>query len=214
MYVPSAFQEEDPAQLLAFMQAHPFATLVSIQDGIPVATHVPLVIRQEGENLMLFGHLARANPQWQAFSEQDSLVIFSGPHAYISPTLYEKPENVPTWNYIAVHAYGRPQPLHRQDNPEAMELMIEAMIATYEASYGSQWHSLPPAYREGMMQSIVGFAMTVTRLQGKYKLSQNRSPHDQQTVAASLAQSADPNQRALAEAMFQSISSSAHPEHE
>jgi len=106
MYIPNAFREDDQATLVAFMRAHSFATLVSVVDGTPFATHLPLVISEESGQILLVGHLAKANPHWRALTASDSLVIFQGPHAYISPSLYEKRESVPTWNYIAVHAYG------------------------------------------------------------------------------------------------------------
>ena len=139
----------------------------------------------------LSGHLAKANPQWKYFEDAESLAIFTGPHAYISPTLYEKHENVPTGNYIAVHAYGTPQIITLKDAPAQMDRMIDDMVATYEASYKVHWHSLSHGYREGMMGGIVGFEMVVTRLEGTYKLSQNRSKTDQKTVSSTLLQSDD-----------------------
>ncbi|WP_243713818.1 FMN-binding negative transcriptional regulator [Nostoc sp. 106C] len=109
MYIPNAFREEDIEKLVAFMRANSFATLVSLQNNIPVASHVPLVVTVQNNVVKLTGHLAKQNPQWQVFEQSESLAIFTGPHAYISPSLYEQRESVPTWNYIAVHAYGIPQ---------------------------------------------------------------------------------------------------------
>lgn len=192
MYRPAIFQEDDVETLVAFMRANSFATLVSISEGIPCASHIPLVVTVEADVVKLTGHLARQNPQWQAFATAESLAIFTGPHAYISPTLYEKHESVPTWNYIAVHAYGMPRLLTFEDAPEAMDTMIESMVDTYEARYKDHWHSLSQRFREGMMQGIIGFEMTVTRLEGKYKLSQNKSLRDQQHISESLRQSPDP----------------------
>lgn len=187
------------------MQANSFATLVSIVEGKPWATHIPLVAKLEDGVVKLSGHLAKANPQWQFFAESESLAIFTGPHAYVSPTLYEKHENVPTWNYIAVHAYGTPQILTLKDTPAQMDKMIEDMVDTYEASYKAHWHSLSHGYRTGMMGGIVGFEMAVTRLEGKYKLSQNRSQTDQETVSKALIQSEDAIARAIGEAMQQNL---------
>lgn len=147
------------------------------------------------------GHLAKANPQWQVFSQQESLAIFTGPHAYISPDAYEARENVPTWNYIAVHAYGTPRLITLNQSPEQMDQMIEAMVNTYGPTYQKQWESLSERYRTTMMQGIVGFEIVVTRLDGKYKLSQNRSPADQANVAHTLLQSCDPEARATGAAM-------------
>ena len=192
MYIPKAFQNHDSAELIAFMRANSFATLVSILDGAPFASHIPLIMEVDGESLKLTGHLAKANPHAQAFGNGETLAIFTGPHAYISPALYEKQESVPTWNYIAVHAYGSPVIRLLDDSPQAMEVMLSTMINTYDAGYHAQWEGLSPRYREGMMQGIVAFEMIVTRLEGKYKLSQNRSHADQMAVAHALSHSSDP----------------------
>ncbi len=205
MYIPNAFREEDIDKLVAFMRANSFATLVSIQNNFPLASHVPLVVTVQDDVVKLTGHLAKQNPQWQVFKASESLAVFTGPHAYISPSLYEKRESVPTWNYIAVHAYGVPQIITLDDSQELMEKMIDEMINTYGSEYKSQWHSLPENFRQGMMNGIVGFEMTVTRLEGKYKLSQNRSHKDQYNVAHNLLQSEDLDAHALGMAMQQNL---------
>lgn len=207
MYIPPHFREDDIEKLVAFMQAHSFATLVSVADGVPIASHVPLVVTLNDAVVTLTGHLAKANPQWRHFDKGESLAIFTGPHAYVSPTLYEQAENVPTWNYIAVHAYGVPKLLTRKDAPEQMEAMIESMIDYYEATYKGQWQDLSDSYRDRMMQGIVGFEMTATRVQGKYKLSQNRSLIDQHQVAQALLDSPDPDAYAIGEAIRQQLDS-------
>ena len=209
MYIPPAFREEDLEKLVAFMRAHSFATLISVHDRLPVASHVPLVVTVQDQVVKLTGHLAKQNPQWQAFEAAESLAVFTGPHAYIAPALYEKRESVPTWNYIAVHAYGVPQVITLSDSRELMDKMIHEMIDTYGPDYMAQWHSLSEGFQESMMNGIVGFEMTVTRLEGKYKLSQNRSHTDQQTVAFTLLQSADPQAQAVGAAMQQNLES--HP---
>lgn len=201
MYIPTAYREHDIRTLVAFMQANSFITFVSILDGAPVASHIPVVVTCTEDQVTLSGHLAKANPQWRAFDGRESLAIFNGPHAYVSPSLYEKRESVPTWNYIAVHATGAPQPVTRADDPAAMEVMLAAMIQQYEAAYQAQWDDLPATFREGMMKGIVGFRMRVTRLEGKYKLSQNRSQADQRAVAEALAASHDPTIAGVGEAM-------------
>ncbi|MGI8933539.1 MAG: FMN-binding negative transcriptional regulator [Phormidesmis sp.] len=203
MYRPAAFREDDTDKLIAFMRANSFATLVSTVKGLPCASHIPLVVTKQGDIVKLTGHLAKQNLQWQAFSAAESLAIFTGAHAYISPTLYEKRENVPTWNYIAVHAYGIPKIITSDDSPERMDKMIDDMVDTYEADYQSQWHSLSDSYRAGMMSGIVGFEMTVTRLEGQFKLSQNRNQTDQQTVSDQLLHSPDLAARAIGEEMKQ-----------
>jgi transcriptional regulator len=208
MYRPTAFQEDNVDKLVAFMRANSFATLVSIdQNGVPCGSHIPLVVTIEEDVVKLFGHLAQQNSQWQVFAAAESLAIFTGAHAYISPTAYEKQENVPTWNYIAVHAYGTPQIITFNDSPELMDKMINKMVDNYEASYQAHWRSLSQEYREGMMKGIIGFEMSITRLEGKYKLSQNRSPADQQNVSDTLLHSSDPMEQAVGAEMKQNLAS-------
>lgn len=201
MYIPRAFHVENLDELVAFMQAHSFITLVSILDGAPFASHVPVVVRRDGDAVTLHGHLARANPHWHAFAAGESLAIFTGPHAYISPAHYEQRESVPTWNYIAVHAAGPVHALHAAGDPAALEGEVRALIRANEGAYEQQWDSLSERYRAGMLQGVVGFILTVTRLEGKAKLSQNRSPADQHHVADALLSSDDPAARATGAAM-------------
>ncbi|MBW4470425.1 MAG: FMN-binding negative transcriptional regulator [Stenomitos rutilans HA7619-LM2] len=206
MYVSPAFREDDLKKLVDFMQAFSFATLVTVVDNIPTASHVPLVTTVHDGVVKLTGHLAKANPQWQAFGQAESLAIFNDPHAYISPSLYEKRENVPTWNYIAVHAFGKPQMITLAESPESIDAMIKAMVSFYEPAYKPQWDALSAGYREGMMAAIVGFEMQVTKLEGKYKLSQNRSHFDQSNVADSLLQHQDMTVAQVGEAMQKNLS--------
>lgn len=203
MYIPNANRVEDSEQLLAFMKAHSFATMVSQVDGEPFATHLPILIRQEGEQIWLSSHLAKANPHWKVLQDSTVLIIFQGPHAYISPSLYEKQESVPTWNYIAVHAYGRPEVVEAEQDPARVEQMLRSMIRTYEKRYERQWDQLSDKYRQGMLRGVVGFEMQVTRLEGKYKISQNRSEIDRQTVREALSSNSDPAIAAIGQAMEQ-----------
>jgi transcriptional regulator len=183
------------------MAAHSFATLVTIVDGAPFATHLPLIIEERSDELAITGHLAKPNAQWTGFDAAPSLAIFGGPHAYISPSLYEKVESVPTWNYITVHAYGTPVIYRYADAPEKVQGMLEVMMQTYDPAYMRQWETLTDKFREGMMMGIVAFEMVVTRLEGKYKLSQNRSLNDQISVSEHLQQAADPSAAAIGVAM-------------
>jgi transcriptional regulator len=205
MYIPNANREDDQAKLVAFMRAHSFIALVSIVDGAPWASHIPVVVEETDEGVIITGHLARANPHWQSFGQGETLAIFTGPHAYISPTLYEKHENVPTWNYIAVHAYGVPTIATFAEHPERLDAIVAALIAENEASYAQQWAELTPKYREGMLRGIVGFEMPVTRLEGKYKLSQNRSATDQEQVATALRHNDEPTIAAVGIAMLETM---------
>lgn len=201
MYLPPHFRQEERAELVAFMRANAFATLVSVVDGLPFATHLPLILEEQGEELMITGHVAKPNPHWKGFDSAESLAIFGGPHAYISPSLYEKVESVPTWNYIAVHAYGTPVIHTYADAPERVQKMLETMMQSFEPAYLAQWETLSEKFRTGMMMGIVAFEMRITRLEGKYKLSQNRSLVDRETVAASLQDSTDSSAAAIAAAM-------------
>ena len=192
MYLPKYYQEDDLDTLVAFMRQNSFAALVSTLEGELVATHLPLVPVVTDEKVTLLGHVARANPHALSFGAGEALAIFSGPHAYVSPTLYEKEESVPTWNYVAVHAHGVPQALNFKDEPEAMQALMDVTMDAYEPSYRAQWYSLGEKYRHGMMNGIVGFELKVERLYGKYKLSQNRSRADRLNVASALAAKENP----------------------
>lgn len=205
MYIPNAYRADDYDQLIAFMRANSFATLVSVLDGAPFASHLPLVVASDGDAVTLRGHVAKPNPHWHAFGNGETLAIFTGPHAYVSPSLYEKRESVPTWNYIAVHAYGTPRVVTYDDAPETMQRMLNEMIESYEPAYRTQWDALSDKFRDGMMRGIVAFEMTVTRLEGKAKLSQNRSHADQHSVAAMLLRSDDTATQATGHAMASEI---------
>ena len=186
------------------MRAHSFATVVSIVNGAPFATHIPVGIELRDQTVFLTGHVSKANEHVRAFAPEStspSLVIFTGPHAYVSPTVYEARESVPTWNYIAVHAVGVLQTIRFTETPQVMEAMLDTMIAQYDPGYIEQWNSLSDKFRDGMMKGVVGFEMAVERLEGKYKLSQNKSAHDQAAVQAMLEQSDDVVAREVAETM-------------
>jgi transcriptional regulator len=201
VYIPEHFRVEDTAIALAFMRANPFAILVSCSGPEPFATHVPVVIRQDGNQIRLRGHVAKANPHWRYVSEQPRcLVIFHGPHAYISPSHYETRENVPTWNYGAVHAYGNARTFSAL--PELLS-MLDDLIPTFEAAYAEQWSSLSEAYRNRMLNHIVGFEIAVDRVEAKFKLSQNRTGQEQQKVIESLRRSSDTAISGTAELMCQ-----------
>jgi transcriptional regulator len=210
VYRPKAFSQSEPAELVEFMRAHSFAVLVAIQDGRPVAVHVPIVVVTKGDDIVLRGHVARANSLWQSFDGDEALVIFGGPHAYVSPSAYEKRESVPTWNYMAVHAYGVPHAIHATQ-ASSMSYLLAELIDTYEASYGEQWNSLPQTFREGLMQGIVGFELPVARLEGQYKLSQNRSVADRHNVATMLSAAPDASAAAVGSAMQRNLASASQP---
>lgn len=192
MYTPKQFEMNDPAELTAFMQHYNFAALVTHDESGLTATHLPFMIDStRGEHGTLIAHLARPNPQWKSFANgQEALVMFTGPHAYVSPRWYEKPTiNVPTWNYTAVHAYGVPRVV---EDPEEIYAMLDQLVLTHEGGYEQPWpmQSAEEHVRR-LIGGIVGFEMMITRVEGKAKLSQNRSEADRYHVEQKLAQSAD-----------------------
>lgn len=203
MYTPKSFAVQDGAKLRQFVERNPFATLVSSTGRGLFASHIPLRIENpDGAPARLAGHLARANPQWHDLeNEHEVLLIFHGPHAYISPLWYQAGEAVPTWNYAAVHIYGRPVIMN---DPVRTRKIVEALTAQFE---GLQWEALRARWSEGflekMLQGIVAFEIEVTRLEGKFKLGQNRRTEDIAGTHAALQKSADPGARLLAEFMEQ-----------
>jgi transcriptional regulator len=195
MYTPSFNSFTDGQEIVAFMQRYSFATIVTTIDGLPVATHLPFLVKSENDKISLQAHFAKANPQWKEIEGNMSLVIFTEPHAYISPNNYEKVENVPTWNYIAVHAYGKALIL---DSIEQKTELLKHTINSFESAYLQQWDSLPEQYRLKMMNGIVAFEIEITDLQAKKKLSQNRSEKEIENIIHSLEKSSDTNEREIA----------------
>lgn len=201
MYIPPAFRIEDAAKLAAFIQRHSFATLITHDGAAPFASHLPILLRPvAGAHGVLVSHMARANPQWQHFaSGSEALAIFHGPHSYVSPSWYQTEPAVPTWNYATVHAYGVPSMINDHDRVASL---LRETVSLYEASFEQPWSGdLPDDYREKMMRGIVAFEIPIARLEGKFKLGQNRSTADLQGVFNALAHSADPDSRALAQIM-------------
>ncbi len=189
MYIPEHFRVEDHVTAIGFMRANPFAILVSTTNGGPFATHVPVVIRETAGHTLIRGHVAKANPHWRYLQEQSHcLMIFHGPHAYVSPTNYATQENVPTWNYGAVHAYGSARTFSETSE---LRSMLHDLIPTFEATYAEQWDSLSESYRARMLNHIVGFEIDVTRIEAKFKLSQNRTRAEQQKVIDSLSRATE-----------------------
>jgi transcriptional regulator len=186
MYIPPHFRQHNHEAAIAFMKRYPFAVIVSSVEGVPVATHLPFHIIEEGDKLILTAHFAKANPQWKTLD--NALVIFSGPHAYISPGLYEKQENVPTWNYIAVHAYGKVQLV--TDNDEGFAI-LESMMQQSEPAYLEQWASLSPDYKMRLFKGIMPFRLYVERIDAKEKLSQNKTGIERGNIIDALSVQGD-----------------------
>ena len=189
VYIPEHFRVRDHADAIAFMRANPFVILVSNSDEDPFASHVPVFIEERSDHLVIRGHVAKANPHWRYLEQQPQcLTIFHGAHAYISPSLYETRETVPTWNYGAVHAYGKANIF---GEPAQLLPMLHQLIGTFEQTYAQQWSELSESYRERMLSHIVGFEIAVTRLEAKFKLGQNRTKVEQSNMITSLAKSPD-----------------------
>jgi len=195
MYTPHFNAFTDEREIIAFMQRYSFATIVTAVNGLPEATHLPFLVKQENDKLFLLSHFAKANPQAAQVIENISLVIFTEPHAYISPKNYEKEENVPTWNYIAVHAYGKAVILEKEHKKAEL---LKHTIEYYDAGYLQQWDNLTDQYRSKMMKGIVAFEIQVTDLQAKNKLSQNRSEIEKENIIHSLGHSSDTNEKEIA----------------
>lgn len=197
MYIPFQNRETDEKTLLQFMRKHSFATLVSCGTGAPVATHLPFVVHASSEGITLLSHLAKANPHWKYLEQGESLVIFHGPDAYISPTHYERHDAVPTWNYAAVHAYGRCETLDATE----YESLLRTMINEFEPAYEAHFDALSEKYRSGLMGGIVCFKVAVTGLEGKFKLSQDKLPTEQARICEHYIQSGDSAEREMAAMM-------------
>ena len=187
MYVPKAFEVTDLATLHAFIEANSFATLVTSVEGEPVATRLPLILDSEaGPRGTLIGHMARANPHWTSFDGKfASLAIFDGPHAYISPRWYVTSPAVPTWNYATVHVYGVPRVI---DDSNKVEEIVERLVTIYEASLEKPWSTaeVPRDFKAKLLKAIVGFEMSVDRIEGKFKFGQNRPVEDQAATISEL----------------------------
>lgn len=206
MHIPAAFRQDDLTQLHAQMRQNPLAALVSHGASGLQASHVPLLlVAEEGDYGTLYGHFARANPQWQVFAEQpEALAIFSGADAYVSPSAYpskaEHGKAVPTWNYISVHAHGQ---LEVFDDHERLRQLLAHMTAAHEGNQPKPWamDDAPRDYIDSMLRAIVGFALPIQRLQGQWKLSQNRNAADHAGVQQALSASPQAKDQALAAQM-------------
>jgi transcriptional regulator len=199
VYAPKFNQLTDRAILLEAMQRYSFAILFGGggADGAPAATHLPLVVKDEGPHGIIEGHFARANNHWQALAEREALVVFPGPHSYVSPANYVEELSVPTWNYIAVHAYGK---LTLVEDEAGKEALVAGLIAKHEPRYAEQWRGLPESFRRTMLAGIMGFRIPIERIEGKFKLSQNRKEQERVNVRATQAAGTS-GERELAEWM-------------
>lgn len=198
MYIPKHYLGSEGKEAIAFMQRFPFGTIITSVNGVPIATHLPFVTHERDNEILITSHFAKANDQWQHIVANENLIVFSEPHAYISPKNYHKNENVPTWNYIAVHAYGKAKIIDQQS--ETFKV-LEIMINNFEPNYKDQWNALSNKYKLKMSNGIVAFEIQVSKLQSKEKLSQNKKQNERNAIIESLSKSNNPNERTIAEYM-------------
>lgn len=195
MYSPPYNRVEDRKELVAFMQANSFALLVTATGGAAMASHLPVVVADGEGGIVIHSHMAKNNPQWQEFFDDEVLVVFWGPHAYVSPRWYEEKERVPTWNYAAVHAYGTVKVTKDRAVKHAAQ---RELVAQLDPQWLPKFDALRPEYVQNMLDGIVTFDIAVTRLETRWKLSQNRGRREQELIAAELEKSDDVSVRALA----------------
>jgi transcriptional regulator len=197
MYIPDPNRVDDPAVIRAFIETHGFVTLVTQKDGIPCASHLPVLLDEGGGSQgELRGHMARANDQWRHFRpDQEVLCIFHGPHAYVSPSWYASRVAVATWDYATVHVYGVPRVI---EDPTALRKIVVDVTTKYESKIGSPTR-LQDDLVTSMLKATVGFSIRITRIEAKFKLGQNRTKKDQEAMLSALATAEDPDSRALAE---------------
>lgn len=201
MYTPKRYSLSDKQQLIAFMRRFSFATIVTSVNGKSTATHIPFVIEERNEEIILTSHVARPNPQWNDFATSQTLVIFQEPHAYISPKHYEN-EDVPTWNYLAVHAYGNAEII--ADESRAFST-LEKMIETYDTQFKEEWNSMSQKFKLNNLRGIVVFEIVVKTIEGKQKLSQNKTKNEQRAIVSTLQASDDGGEQTIAEYMKKNL---------
>jgi transcriptional regulator len=199
MYIPEKNRITDQSVIDEFIRANDFATLVTCAaDGEPFATHIPLTLHVEGEQHILIGHVARGNPHWKLWqAKRPTLAIFHGPHSYVSARWYNH-ENVPTWNYQVVHAYGTPEIFTQRDE---LHTAVDDLTKDYERGTGYSVDGLSERLVDVELRGIVGFQMVVERFEAKFKLSQNRDAESHASVVKHLEASDNEASRAVAEAM-------------
>jgi len=206
MYVPGSFQQNDRKELATFLARHSFALLVSQLGGEPFATHLPLIADLDAPpSGLLLGHVARANPQWRELAGQPVLAVFSGPHAYVSPSWYEAAGTVPTWNYLAVHVYGRCTLV--EDEVELAGI-LDKLTQTYESSLPEPWRfDAGNAGNQKMLPAIVGLRIEVERIEGKWKLGQNQPEERRAKAARQLLKRTDADSQAIGRLMLETCRS-------
>ena len=202
MYTPKLFDQKETTTLLELIKSNPFATLVSMSEGVPFINHLPIIAEQNSSGAVtLIGHMARANPQWRHFqSGQEITVVFHGPHTYITPSWYKDPMNVPTWNYAVAHAFGVPKLI---ENADGIDSILKRSVQVFESKEAKPWaYNLPSEFKDGLVRAIIGFEIPVSRFEGKFKLSQNREAEDYKGVLEGLKNRPDEMSRQVLDLML------------
>ena len=201
MYIPKINLATDQEEIVEFMKRFSFATIITSNNNIPIATHLPFLVSIRDEKIILTPHIAKVNDQSKDLENHQILVIFSEPHAYISPTHYDKELNVPTWNYISVHAYGDGKLITKT---EEVFKVLDQTIENYESSFLEKWNSFSLEYKTNMAKGIVAFEISINDLQAKKKISQDKSETEEQKIIDALSKSSDSNEQYIAEYMNKS----------
>ncbi|MDI9340973.1 MAG: FMN-binding negative transcriptional regulator [Sediminibacterium sp.] len=204
MYIPEINAVADQAEVVAFMKQFSFATIITSKNNFPTATHLPFVVTVKEDQIILTSHFAKANAHWQDIENNKVLVIFNEPHAYISTKNYDTELNVPTWNYISIHAYGQGKLI--TETQEVMEI-LDRSIENYEFEYKQRWSNFPDDYKLKMSKGIMAFEIRITDLQAKKKLSQNRTETEQKNIIGTLSTSTNTNEKLIAEYMKNNLKS-------
>jgi transcriptional regulator len=201
MYLRRMFTVTDRETQLNVIRDAGWGCLFGMKDGVPVASHLPFLVVGEPGRERLEGHMSRANPHWETFaSAAEILVVFQGPHTYVTPSLSKAERTLPTWNYAAVHVYGRPEIV---DAPDDVRALITRLVDFRESSFDTPWRleSLDRAWVDSKLRGIVSFQMPIERMEATFRLMQNRSVEDRRRVAEAFTESDDTNVQGVAAMM-------------
>ena len=202
MYIPKDFSQTDEKEILFYLNKYPFGIFISNIDNIPYATHLPFTFQKTQDRLIIHSHLAKANPHSEHLNGTSALFIVQGPHTYISIKNYPSSQNIPTWNYIAVHLYGKTELIF---DPEIVRQYLDELLEKHEKDALQQWWDADEKYKAGMLSRIVSFRLRVEKLECKEKLSQNRNKLEQKNIIGSLLKTRDTNKKEIAKYMIMNL---------
>jgi transcriptional regulator len=221
MYTPKLFEQKEPVALMELIRSNPFATVVSMSEGLPFINHLPIIAEQDSSGAVtLIGHMARANPQWQHFRPrqkngqeigQEITVVFHGPHTYITPSWYKNPMNVPTWNYAVAHAFGVPKLI---EDADGIDSILKRTVQVFEGQEAKPWtYNLPTEFKDGLVRAIIGFEIPISRFESKFKMSQNREDEDYKGVLEGLKNRQDEMSKRVLDLMLSLPESNSASDH-